>query len=146
VLGWENFHLHAFRVGDITYGEPDPDFNDGRIREERRVKLSDIVSEVGATFGYDYDFGDNWQHMVEVERIFDALAETVEAAHPLCIGGKRACPPEDCGGVSGYADFLAAISDPEHEEHDELLLWAGGAFDPEGFYQNGVNRALRRMR
>jgi hypothetical protein len=142
-LGWENYHLHAFRVGDVAYGEPDPDFDDGWMQSQRRVKLRDIAPDVGAIFRYEYDFGDNWRHLVEVETMFDAL---VDAVHPLCVGGARACPPEDCGGVSGYEDFLIAIRDPAHEEHDHLLGWAGGAFDPEGFDQNWVNRALRKMR
>jgi hypothetical protein len=142
-LGWENCHLHAFRVGDVAYGEPDPDFDDGRMRDQRRVRLGDIASEVGATFRYDYDFGDNWRHVVEVEAISDAPADAI---HPLCLGGQRACPPEDCGGVGGHEGFLTAIGDPEHEDHDHLLRWAGGAFDPEGFDQNWVNRALRKLR
>ncbi|MEI6430651.1 MAG: plasmid pRiA4b ORF-3 family protein [bacterium] len=143
VMGWENYHLHAFRVGEVTYGEPDPDFDQGWMKNERRVKLRDIAPGIGAKFRYEYDFGDSWLHLALVEKIFEAEPGMV---YPLCIGGKRACPPEDCGGFPGYEDFLTAIANPEREDHDALLQWVGGAFDPEAFDQNTVNKALRRLR
>ncbi len=71
------------------------------------------------------------------------LPPEAEGRYPVCIGGKRGCPPEDVGGVWRYQDFLEAISDPRHPEHDERLEWTGGAFDPEGFDIAAVNRALR---
>ncbi len=143
VMGWENYHLHAFAVGELLYGEPDPDFDDARNVNERRVRLGDIAPEVGACFLYQYDFGDNWRHEVLVEKIMSA---DPIASYPLCTGGKRACPPEDCGGTWGYETFLEAITDPEHEEHEQYLMWIGGAFDPEGFDLNMTNRALRKVR
>ena len=65
--------------------------------------------------------------------------------YPLCIGGARACPPEDCGGVPGYARLVAALADPDDAEHDELITWVGGNFDPEGFDSNRTNQALRAV-
>ena len=79
---------------------------------------------------YEYDFGDGWEHEVVLEKV---LARDSTAKYPRCLGGARACPPEDCGGPGGYINFLGAISDPEHEEHDEYLDWIGGEFDPDKF-------------
>jgi len=66
--------------------------------------------------------------------------------YPRCIGGARACPPEDCGGTGGYENFLAAIRDPGHEEHEEMLEWIGGEFDPEEFDLEEVNEELEMVR
>jgi hypothetical protein len=88
------------------------------------------VATVGTSFLYQYDFGDDWNHKVVVEKEFPAQAGV---SYPCCVGGRRACPPEDCGGVWGYAEFLAAIASPDHNQHDAMLEWVGGAFDPEAF-------------
>jgi hypothetical protein len=87
----------------------------------------ETLTEEGTTFEYVYDFGDNWQHRLMVEKI---LAAVPGATYPACIAGRRACPPEDCGGVWGYTDLLTAISDPPHPEHDSMLEWVGGVYDP----------------
>ena len=89
---------------------------------------------------YEYDFGDGWQHRIDVESIAKPQADR---AYPLCLAGERATPPDDVGGVPGYQEFLAAIADPKHEEHASMLTWVGGAFDPEGFDLNTINRTLR---
>jgi hypothetical protein len=91
---------------------------------------------------YLYDFGDYWRHEVLVTAI-DRPGETRD---PICLAGERACPPEDCGGRHGYEAFLTAIQDPNHEEYEETLAWAGGHFDPEAFDVRAVNRALKAMR
>ena len=78
-------------------------------------------------FFFDYDFGDGWEHEIVIEQLTwssDGLKFAV------CVDGENACPPEDVGGAGGYEDFLAAMADPDHEEHDDLLRWVGGAFDP----------------
>ena len=66
------------------------------------------------------------------------LPREKEIDYPRCIKGKRACPPEDCGGPWGYKDFLKILKDPKHEEHDEMLEWVGGEFDPEHFDKKEV--------
>ena len=88
---------------------------------------------------YEYDFGDSWQHEIVLEK---TLEPEPQVKYPRCIEGERACPPEDCGGVWGYAEFLEAIADPAHEDHDETLRWVGGKFDPEKFSVDEVNRKL----
>ncbi len=138
-LGWTDSHLHQFVVGDILIGEPNLEFDDDTI-DENHVKLSHIARRSGVRFRYEYDFGDSWKHDVVVEEIKDSDAQ----GPPVCLAGANACPPEDCGGVSGYAKFLDAVGDPEHEEHDSWLQWAGGAFDPTAFNAQKVNRILKR--
>jgi hypothetical protein len=109
---------------------------------ERRFKLYQIAPAGGARFRYEYDFGDGWLHQVTVEKVLPA---DPEMRLPLCLKGKRACPPEDVGGVWGYENFLEAIRDPDHPEHDEYLEWVGGEFDPESFDIDDVNAALRGL-
>src|SRR5262249_5186188 len=92
---------------------------------------------------YEYDFGDGWQHKVVLEKI---LTSAPGIKLPICVGGARACPPEDCGGVGGYQDFLDAIRDPFHPEHDAMLEWIGGDFDHNWFEQAEVNDELARIR
>jgi pRiA4b ORF-3-like protein len=142
VMGWYDSHLHQFKVGGASYGEPDRDFPDDMI-SERKVKLNQVAPHEKDRFTYEYDFGDSWEHDIVVERILPAVPG---ADLPACIAGKRACPPEDCGGVWGYESFLEAIGDPDHPEHDEMLQWAGGTFDPEAFDLAAVNAQLRRIR
>ena len=79
---------------------------------------------------YEYDFGDDWHHTVLLEKILPVDKGRV---YPVCIGGRRACPPEDCGGPLGYARMLEILGDPEHEEHEGMMTWLGGSFDPESF-------------
>jgi hypothetical protein len=141
-MGWTDSHLHMFSIGRTSYGVPDPDYDED-VHDERRVKLSQLLTEPKEKLSYEYDFGDSWTHVVLLEQV---LTPEPEAAYPRCTAGKRACPPEDCGGVWGYADFVEAIADPEHEQHEELLEWVGGEFDPEAFDLAQANKALRRLR
>lgn len=143
-MGWTNSHLHQFKVGDTHYGVPDPEWPELQMRDERQVRLCDLIGEVQREIVYEYDFGDGWEHRIVLEQTEPA---NKFMSYPLCTAGERACPPEDVGGVSGYEEFLNIIGDPKHKEHGQSLLWAGsGAFDPEGFDLNAVNRALRRAR
>ena len=138
VMGWENSHLHQFIVDKTSYGEPDPEYGD-TMKDDRRVRLRKIAHEVGASFVYEYDFGDGWQHLITVEHI---EPWTPNSLAPRCLDGARACPPEDCGDVSGYEHLLEALRDRRHPEHKELRAWAGAHFDPELFSLQAVNSAL----
>ena len=93
-------------------------------------------------FTYEYDFGDSWEHEIVLEK---TLEPELKVKYPRCVEGARACPPEDVGGVSGYADFLEAIADPKHPDHREMKEWIGGKFDPEKFDLKAVNRELRTL-
>lgn len=138
-MGWYDCHLHLFDVGGEQYGVPSED-DWSEVQDESRLRLSRVVNSGIKKFSYTYDFGDNWEHAIQVEKV---LAPEAGAKYPLCIAGKRACPPEDCGGPWGYGSFLGAISNPGHEQHKEMLEWAGGAFDPEAFSVEAVNLRLR---
>lgn len=128
-FGWWDCHLHEFEIGGVQYGVDDGESWGPPPKDERRVRLGS-VAKAGSSFLYWYDFGDDWRHKVVVEKVMPA---TPGVRYPSCTGGRRACPPEDCGGVWGYEDFLAAIGDPDHDEHESRLEWVGGSFDPEAF-------------
>ena len=136
-MGWTDSHLHQFNIYGELYGTPDPDFE---VTNEKTIKLDQVVSEAGEKFVYEYDFGDSWEHVILVEKI---LQLETGVNYPICLGGKRACPPEDCGGIWGYGDLLEAIQDPTHPEHKDMLEWLGGSFDPEEFDVDIVNQKLK---
>src|ERR671911_662979 len=109
------------------WGVPDPDFDDGPL-PAAKTTLFDVTEDTGArTIHYLYDFGDGWDHAVRIERIGEP---DPQALYPQLVAATGRCPPEDVGGPWGYAEFLAAIADPAHEEHEHMLTWCGGAFDP----------------
>jgi hypothetical protein len=128
-------------VGETRYGEPDPEYGDD-MKDDRRVRLRDIAREKGASFLYVYDFGDGWRHRVTVE---DISPRTEYSLVPLCLDGKRACPPEDCGGIGGYQNLVEALRDRRHPEHRELRMWVGRHYDPELFSVQAVNSALAAL-
>ncbi len=139
-FGWWNTHLHEFEVGRTRYGVPDPDEDWGEPPlDERRTRLDAIAAE-GSAFRYTYDFGDGWDHKITVEKV---LAADSAPAVPACIGGRRACPPEDCGGTWGYRDLLEILADPAHPEHDQRREWIGRPFDPEAFDPSEFQDNLR---
>lgn len=140
-MGWTDSHLHEFVIRDTRYGMADMEWDPlERPKDERRVRLGQLLTQEQDRFTYEYDFGDGWTHEIVVEKL---LPPEPGVPYPRCIAGKRACPPEDVGGMSGYKHFLAAIRNPRHEEHDDLLAWAGGAFDPVAFDLSAADRALR---
>jgi len=138
-MGWDGYHLHAFEIGGEQYSEPDPD-GMMETEDERKVKLSQVVAGGIKKLTYTYDFGDNWDHVIQVEKTLEAEAGV---RYPRCIAGKRACPPEDCGGPWGYAEFLEAIQNPKHPQHKDRTEWIDGEFDPEAFDMETVNEELR---
>jgi hypothetical protein len=142
-MGWTNSHLHQFMVGKTYYGAPDIDeFSELNLKDERKARLHQLLSKSRRKIIYEYDFGDGWEHEIFLEKVIESESGV---RYPRCIGGARACPPEDCGGTGGYMDFLAAIADPEHEEHEEYLEWIGGSFDPEEFDPADFEDTLQMM-
>jgi hypothetical protein len=138
-FGWFDYHLHAFVADGLEYGAPDVEL-DWPVGDERTVTLADVAPAKQCRVLYRYDFGDDWEHDVLVE---DVIEPEAGAMYPQCIKGKRASPPEDVGGVWGYAEFLEIMADPAHPEYEERLEWAGGEFDPEEFDLAAVNEALQ---
>ena len=143
VMGWTNSHLHQFIVGETYFGMLEPYYDDLQMSDETEFRLSRITRDEGDAFIYEYDFGDSWRHELLVEKI---IAPAEGTRYPVCLAGERACPPEDVGGIWGYEEFLEAIRDPEHPEHESYLEWIGGELDPEAFDLEAVNAALRRLR
>jgi hypothetical protein len=145
-MGWTNSHLHHFRISGRPYGDPmlmQENFEEFGYKDSLRTQLSDILPRHGRRFRfqYEYDFGDSWYHEV----LFEGVVRVEPRQKcPLCLEGARACPPEDVGGVWGYADFVEAIQDPAHEEHEGMLEWVGGSFDPDAFDPERATREMRR--
>ncbi len=137
-FGWTDSHLHLFDIRGLTYGVPDPDFGND-MRDEAKAHLDRVLVREKDAMCYDYDFGDGWRHAIVLEKI---LHPTPETRAPLCIAGARACPPEDCGGVPGYANLLEIVANPSHPEHEEMLEWLGDEFDPARFDVDEVNAIL----
>lgn len=142
-MGWTDSHLHEFEIGRSRYGIPDPDWDmDEAVIPEKRITLA--MSLAGAkSFRYTYDFGDGWEHRIKVEK---SLSAGTHPRTPLCTAGANACPPEDVGGPPGYVDFLDAISNPAHPEHEDMLTRCGGSFDPKAFNIERANQRLQRIK
>jgi len=139
-MGWQDYHLHEFIIGGRVYGDPAVDEED-RLLDDRTVRLQKLDLVIGEHIEYVYDFGDNWQHVLELE---DKLPATAGAVYPLCVGGEGSAPPEDVGGVSGYEEFLEALFDPAHEEHEHMKSWVGRPFHPTSFSLDETNERLRK--
>ena len=156
VMGWTDSHAHEFEIGggivapDWWIHEAAFDTDTRHYRDERRVSVAAVVSELGGSgeFEYRYDMGDGWQHRLMIESP-PRVAETQGLSLPVCLAGENACPPEDVGGPDGYALFLEILADREHEQHHDMVRWIGGVFDPKGFDLNRLNldfRARKRRR
>ncbi|MFR9777807.1 plasmid pRiA4b ORF-3 family protein [Micromonospora sp. MS34] len=143
-FGWHDSHLHVFETPYGSFGRPDPELGH---RAASRVTLEQVAPAVGDRLRYTYDFGDNWEHDVLVEKV---LGRDASVTYPRCVGGRRAAPPEDCGGVWGYAELMEILSDPSHPEHQERLDWLdlddAAGFDPARFDAKAVTAALQQGR
>jgi hypothetical protein len=128
-------------VGEKRYGMNFDEFPDGEIDENGVTVLQALREE--HRFTYDYDFGDGWEHDVVIEELTWSYFRLKFA---VCLDGQNACPPEDVGGTGGYTEFLEAISDPQHEEHESYLEWVGGSFDPAEFDLANANALLQKVR
>lgn len=141
-MGWTNSHLHQFNIEGQVYGVLDDEWVDEfPSLPDDEFTLDAVLGKEVKSFTYEYDFGDSWQHEVEVKMVM--IADEMLNSWPMCLAGANACPPEDVGGLGGYEEFLEAIQDPLHEEHESMRRWCGGPFDPKGFV-NSANRDIRR--
>ena len=136
-MGWQGGHIHEFVIGRDKYGPTDMAELE-YIADEENVTLREALG-AKKTFTYVYDYGDDWRHKVKVEKI---VTLDVPIDTGVCIGGENACPPEDVGGAPGYEEFLEALADPNHSEHQNLKEWIGGSFDPTAFSVAEVNERL----
>lgn len=140
VFGWQDYHLFEFDVAGRRYGIPDEEFDPGQpVREARNIRLAALIDRGVTKLDYTYDFGDDWQHRLEIESVQERPGES---ALPKLLDGARHGPPEDVGGPSGYEAFLEAVADPDHEEHQSVLRWCGGTFEPEDMDTEAIERRL----
>jgi hypothetical protein len=140
-MGWMDCHMHQFVIDGEFYGVPEPEF-DFDVKPEAGVRLSSVFKGEKDKIHYEYDFGDGWSHTITLEKI---LPFTPEKTLPYCVTGRKACPPEDVGGIWGYANLLAAWNDPEHPEHQSYRDWLADMdeeFDPDVFDRETVNAML----
>ena len=142
VMGWEDGHLHVFSTPWRNYGVPDSDLG---YADEAKVTLAEVLAEAGTRLRYTYDFGDDWEHDIVLEKVLPP--DPVPSLS--CLAGRGACPPEDCGGVWGYASLKDVLADPYHEEHENLLDWLGldsaADFDPAQFRLDQANARLSQL-
>ena len=144
-MGWDDGHMHEFSVGQRRFGQSEPEegfLGLPGVENERTTRLSGILARVGSKVIYTYDFGDSWEHGIVLEK---RLRVDPTVRYPVCTDGQLACPPEDCGGIPGYYDLVEALSDPNHERHEEMLDWVGD-FDPQAFSVDDANRRLTPLR
>jgi pRiA4b ORF-3-like protein len=139
-MGWTNSHLHMFTHSSGQYGFSEPEL---MLKDDRKTTLRDLAAGEGDMVGYEYDFGDSWEHEIIVEKV---LAADPDVQYPVCVAGESACPPEDCGGTGGYRDLIETLDDPTDPEHESMLMWLGldssSEFDPARFDIDGANRRL----
>ena len=145
-MGWWGGHLHEFIIDQRHYGQvfdDDPTMDLGpELIDERRKKLLKLLGRK-KQFEYLYDFGDSWWHRIRVEGM---LPLTGPKPHAICIAGEMACPPEDVGGLGGYFEFLEAVINPQHEEHESMIEWCGGSFDPVVCNIIEINERLKQIK
>jgi hypothetical protein len=137
-FGWRNCHLFHFKIGRRFIGIED-DFEESDLAD--KLTLGEILKE-NQKFSYEYDFGDSWLHQLNVSKITQPESGV---KYPICIGGARKCPPEDCGGTSGYEELLAILKNKKHSQYYDLLNWLGGTYDPEAFDIQIVNLELSKL-
>lgn len=152
IMGWGDYHLHEFELPTPTRRwqqgrrfAPAVVINEifgDEVEDESKVSIGELCSKVNDKLIYVYDFGDHWIHEVKVQKL---LAARPGEQYPKCSKGKRASPPEDCGGIWGYGNLMEVLSDPGDEEYEELLDWVGGDFDPEEFDLEATTKALRKI-
>ncbi len=138
IMGWTDSHLHQFIAGSTYLSRPEFELSSPR-KDESRVRLRDVLKKPSDRLVYEYDFGDGWEHAIVLEQ---ALPHEPRARYPVILDGKRSCPPDDCGGPSGYAHMLEVLAKPTHPEHEELREWVGEGFDAERFDIRAMNRAF----
>lgn len=138
-MPWQDYHLYQFEIGDTRYEDPNPDDRDPAIPDPRAFALDRLGLVQGSQFQYTYDFGDNWVHDLTVEGIVPLPRDVLL---PVCLGGARACPPEDCGGIGGYEELVAALRRPQSAAAREYREWLGRVYDPEALDLGAINVRL----
>jgi len=141
-MGWWNAHLHEFRIQERSIGMVLDDlFLDApEVEDETKLYLRDFDLNVSDVFFYLYDFGDNWEHTVKLVKMEQGILE-----YPICTDGRKACPPEDCGGIWNYFDLLKILKNPKHPEYESYIEWLPADFDPQVFSIAEINQELKKF-
>jgi hypothetical protein len=147
-MGWSNSHLHQFIIGKKRYTDlttlDETFIDEQQDLDEAEALLMEIAPEPRVKTIYEYDFCDSWMHLITVKKIHDLDISRLFVAQ--CLDGKLACPPEDCGGIGGYARLLETIGNPKHEEHESMMQWLGDGFDPSVFDVERTNKHLKKLK
>jgi hypothetical protein len=138
-MGWKHSHLFDFKFGNYIIGYLDEDAPED-LADANEVTLDTLLTKPGLKFKYFYDFGDGWEHTIEVEKITDEVQE-----YPVCVEGEMNCPPEDCGGIPGFENLLSILNDKGHPEYEEMREWAG-RYNPKKFNMAKINRELPKYK
>ena len=148
VMGWEDYHLYEFSVGIFgpgaaviarqTYGAGET------VNVE--MNLEEVIYEEGQKLFYTYDFGDYWEHELLIEKIIKPRKGVKGVQYPVCLAGRRSCPPEDSGGSPGYMELLEIIKHPRSHAYREIKEWLGSSFNPNAFDLKDINRELKSHR
>ena len=144
VMGWLDCHLWEFEANERKYSlliPDDPEWNE-RITDAATAMLSSLVADGVKDMTYVYDMGDDWQHRIVIEKLTPAApGET----YPMFLGGERRCPPEDCGGVPGFYEFLDNIASKQSQKRKAALDWYGRAYDPDDIDEKQIAAGLKRI-
>lgn len=144
VMGWENYHLFEFKLGNTRIIPPDEGYLEEKELDPKKVKIEEYANKEKQKFEYIYDFGDSWEHEIVVEKITGDKIENADR-YPKCIEGEKACPPEDCGGTGGYEGLLEIMKDKNHPDYKEKIVnWLGEDFNPEKFDLKKINAKLKK--
>lgn len=144
VMGWWDYHLYEFEIEDKFYGVPSTDdaLNERKVYKSSALRLATVLERGVQDFLYVYDFGDNWRHRITV---LDVRQGDADVDYPRFISGARRAPPEDVGSISGFEEFLEAMADPEHEQHERMLEWYGKPFDPEDIDERRLHLIIKNF-
>lgn len=147
-MGWHGCHLHQFIASDVCYMPSDYE-EDGFLPKEEDISDSSIISlaevlpEEDSDMRYEYDFGDSWMHYITVESIQDYAPGETQSV--VLLDGANACPPDDCGGISGYNRLVESLKNPRSKEAREYRNWLGYTFDPTEFDKEDTRARLAAM-
>jgi hypothetical protein len=144
-MGWQDLHVHRFLIGKVFYAPSEgiDIMEKTGERDESEYQLATLEADMKWVFTYIYDFGDGWEHEIELE---ETLPRGKDKIHPVLLAGERACPPEDVGGVPGFEEFLTIINSPGHKEHKSIVEWYGADhFNPDSLDLKKINAVLKKM-
>jgi hypothetical protein len=141
-MGWTNSHLYGFSIDGIDYSPADDEF-ESEYEDTKGKTLENLGVRPKQKMKYTYDFGDDWEHTIAVEKIFE---NDLGMEPPFCVDGAGNCPPEDCGSIPGYADIVEAMKKPASKQAQEFIEWLGQSYDPEKFEIDEINKALKYFR